>query len=286
MNGSPARFRFGTSAVRKGLQPLNYVVIDRGDKLSKQLAADFHTLAAARGLVRNEERPDMVISIGGDGTLLQAFHTHADRIDELSFVGVHTGHLGFFADWKVDELEELVRMMAEDEPKIVRYPLAEIVLDTSEGLSTHIAVNEFTLKGVDNTLVAQIDINDELFEMFRGDGIVVSTPSGSTAYNKSLGGAVIHPSIECLQIAEIASINNRVYRTLGSSAVLPQHHHCDIISRKDQRLQLTFDHLNITRSDIRSIRVNVSARKISFARYRPFPFWNRVREAFLGYEVK
>ena len=122
--------------------------------------------------------------------------------------------------------------------------------------------------------------------MFRGDGIVVSTPSGSTAYNKSVGGAIIHPSIESLQLAEIASINNRVYRTLGSSVVLPQHHHCDIISRKDQRLQLTFDHLNTTCNDIRSIRCSVADLKVSFARYRPFPFWNRVREAFIGYDVK
>ena len=101
-------------------------------------------------------------------------------------------------------------MMAEDEPQIVRYPLAEIVLDTSEGTVTYIALNEFTLKGVDNTLVAQIDINDELFEMFRGDGIVVSTPSGSTAYNKSLGGAVIHPSIESL-----ADCRDRVHQQPG-----------------------------------------------------------------------
>ncbi|MFC5648337.1 NAD kinase [Paenibacillus solisilvae] len=265
---------------------MNYVVVDRGDKLSKQLVERFHTLAGATGLKRNDDLPEMVISIGGDGTLLQAFHTYADRIADVAFIGVHTGHLGFFADWKADELDELVRMMAESEPRIVRYPLAQIELDTEEGLSTRLALNEFTIKGVDNTLVAQVNINDQLFEMFRGDGIVVSTPTGSTAYNKSVGGAIIHPSIESLQLAEIASINNRVYRTLGSSVVLPQHHHCDIISRKDQRLQLTFDHLNITRSDIRSIRCSVADLKVSFARYRPFPFWNRVREAFIDFDVK
>ena len=261
---------------------MNYAVVDRGDKHSKELAQQFHTLAGAHGLMRNERLPEMVISIGGDGTLLQAFHTYADRVGDVAFIGVHTGHLGFFADWKAAELPELVRMMAEDEPRIVRYPLAQIELDTAEGPSVRLALNEFTVKGVDNTLVAQIDINDELFEMFRGDGVVVSTPSGSTAYNKSVGGAIIHPSLEALQIAEIASINNRVYRTLGSSVVIPQHHHCDPIPKKEQRLQLTFDHLNVMRSDIRSIRCSVAAIKVSFARYRPFTFWNRVREAFLG----
>jgi NAD+ kinase len=260
---------------------LKYVVIDRGDHYSKQLAEQFHVLAAAKGFERDEQNPDKVISIGGDGTLLQAFHTFIERVEEISFVGVHTGHLGFYADWQAHELEDLVEAMAEAEPRYVRYPLAEIELDTPLGAAKYLSLNEFTLKGVDGTLVAQININDEMFEMFRGDGIVISTPSGSTAYNKSLGGAVVHPSISSLQLAEIASINNRVYRTLGSSVLLPQHHHCDIISRKDQRLLLTVDHINIQRNDIRSIRCNVSDKKISFARYRPFPFWKRVREAFL-----
>jgi len=261
---------------------LKYVVIDRGDELSTRLTERFHALAAARGFTSDAEQPDIVISIGGDGTLLQAFHRYTHLLDRVSFIGVHTGHLGFYADWQAHELDELVAKMASDVPQYVRYPLVEVVAHTPDGSERYLALNEFTLKGVGGTLVASIHINDELFEMFRGDGIVVSTPSGSTAYNKSLGGAVIHPSIESLQIAEIASINNRVYRTLGSSVVLPKHHHCDIISEKEsQRLALVVDHISIERDDIRSLRCVVSDKKICFARYRPFPFWRRVREAFL-----
>lgn len=107
----------------------------------------------------------------------------------------------------------------------------------------------------------QIDINDVTFEMFRGDGLCISTPSGSTAYNKSLGGAMVHPSIEALQIAEIASINNRVFRTMGSPLLLPKHHHCDIFSCKDQRLLLTVDHNNIPVDDLISVRCQVSDKK-------------------------
>ncbi|WP_040711865.1 NAD kinase [Paenibacillus curdlanolyticus] len=263
---------------------MNYTVIDRGDELSRSLAAKFHLLAGERGMIRNDARPNFVISIGGDGTLLQAYHKFVERIDDISFVGVHTGHLGFYADWKADELEELVALMAENEPRIVSYPLAKIELETANDKTCFTALNEFTLKGVDGTLVAQININDELFEMFRGDGIVISTPSGSTAYNKSLGGAIVHPSMESIQMAEIASINNRVYRTLGSSVLLPKHHHVDIISSKKQRITLAIDHISILRDDIRAIRCAVSDHKISFARYRPFTFWNRVREAFIGYD--
>ncbi|MUT68034.1 NAD kinase [Paenibacillus sp. NEAU-GSW1] len=260
---------------------MKYAVIDRGDTLSQSLAEQFHQLAAERGFEREDAEPDIVISIGGDGTMLQAFHNYVHRVSKVAFVGIHTGHLGFYADWKVNELEELVSMMAASEPIIVRYPLAEIEVETPTEKLQYYALNEFTLKGADATLVVQMNVNDEPFEMFRGDGIVISTPSGSTAYNKSVGGSIVHPSIESLQIAEIASINNRVYRTLGSSFLLPRHHHCDIISKKEQRLVLAIDHVSIQRSDIKSIRCSVSPHKVNFARYRPFPFWNRVRDAFI-----
>ncbi|WP_434749497.1 NAD kinase [Paenibacillus amylolyticus] len=266
---------------------MRYYVQDRGDQLSIDLSQQFHALAKEEGFTLDAESPEIVISIGGDGTMLQAFHNFIDRIPDIAFVGVHTGHLGFYADWKKEELRELVRIMSGKgdpgllKPRIVQYPLLELEIRKKSGNSSYIALNEFTLKGVDGTVVAQVDINDVTFEMFRGDGICVSTPSGSTAYNKALGGAMVHPTIEAIQIAEIASINNRVYRTLGSPVILPKHHHCDIFSRKDQRLLLTIDHVNVMVEDLISVRCQVSEQKVSFARFRPYPFWNRVRTAFL-----
>ncbi|AKG36218.1 NAD kinase [Paenibacillus durus] len=266
---------------------MRYYVLDRGDQLSIDLSQQFHKLAEERGLQLDAETPEIVVSIGGDGTMLHAFHTFIDRIPELAFVGVHTGHLGFYADWQCEELSTLVDYMcgkgdpSPHKPRIVKYPLVELEIHRKSGTTSHIALNEFTLKGVEGTVVLQIDINDETFEMFRGDGICISTPSGSTAYNKSLGGAMVHPSIEALQIAEIASINNRVFRTMGSPLLLPKHHHCDIFSRREQRLMLTVDHTNYPIDDLISVRCQVSEKKVSFARYRPFPFWKRVRSSFL-----
>lgn len=266
---------------------MKYFVLDRGDEISVELSELFHRLAAENGLELDEKSPDIVISIGGDGTMLHAFHTFIDQIPSIAFVGIHTGHLGFYADWKADEIPELIRMMSSQatgeaiEPRTVQYPLIHVEICKRSGSSSYICLNEFTLKGVDGTVVAQVDINDQMFEMFRGDGICVSTPSGSTAYNKSLGGAMLHPSIEALQVTEIASINNRVFRTLGSPLVLPKHHRCDIYSRKEQNLLLTIDHVNLPMDDLISVSCQVAEEKISFVRYRPFPFWSRVRNAFL-----
>lgn len=265
---------------------MKYNVVHRGDDISIQTKDRFHELAASRGMEQDKDRPDIVISVGGDGTMLHAFHMYANQLDSTSFVGIHTGHLGFYADWKPAEVEDLVNSMAAAQAspplRTVKYPIVQIEIETERGTETHLALNEFTLKGGEATLVAELHINDERFEMFRGDGICISTPSGSTGYNKSLNGAILHPSLDAIQIAEMASLNNRVYRSLGSSIVLPKHHHCDIYPKKKMNMLLTIDHLNVQMNDIVSIRSMVAEQKVSFARFRPFPFWNRVREAFIG----
>lgn len=264
---------------------MKYFVLNRGDKLSQALTEQFRITAANKGIIEDATNPHIVVSIGGDGTLLHAFHHFSNKLEHVYFVGVHTGHLGFFADWKANEIDELLHRMSsaeELEPLAVQYPLAQVEVKTRDRVYTYHALNEVTIKGAEVTLVARLDINDNIFEMFRGDGICISTPSGSTAYNKSLGGAIIHPSLPSIQIAEIASINNRVYRTLGSSLVLPKHHHCDIYPRSGQKILLSVDHLQFYHDDIVSISSFVSNRKVRFIRFRPFPFWNRVKEAFVG----
>jgi len=267
---------------------LKFFAVSRGDEASNRITEQFNQLAVQHGLTPDAEAPQVVVSIGGDGTMLSAFHLFAHRLADTCFVGIHTGRLGFYADWMPEELATLVDMIAmspeQRNGRIVQYPLVEVEIAGRNGIENHLTLNEFTIKGVESTLVAELHVNDERFEMFRGDGICISTPSGSTAYNKSLGGALIHPSIESLQIAEIASINNRVYRTLGSSMVLPKHHHFDIYPQGGRNLLLTLDHLSQQRNDIVSIRASVSDTKVQFVRYRPFPFWSRVREAFIGQE--
>ncbi len=264
---------------------MRYYVIHRGDETSIQLCKQFHELAKTADMQLDEQSPEIVISIGGDGTMLHAFHMFVHQLDSIAFVGIHTGHLGFYADWQAEELEALFEAMTSannKEKKMVQYPVVKIEVETATGQETYYALNEFTLRGIEATLVAQLNINDDMFEMFRGDGICISTPSGSTAYNKSLGGALSHPSLEAIQIAEIASINNRVYRTLGSSLLLPKHHHCDIYPQSHHKLLLSVDHIQLNFEQLKSIRCSVADQKVNFARFRPFPFWKRVREAFIG----
>lgn len=263
---------------------MKFAITSKGDEKSNALMHKIRSYLTDFKLTYDEQEPDIVISVGGDGTLLYAFHRYSTRLDKTAFVGVHTGHLGFYADWTPDEIEKLVIAIARTPYQIIEYPLLEAVIRYREGdkETRYLALNESTVKNVDSTLVMDVEIRGEQFERFRGDGLCVSTPSGSTAYNKALGGAILHPSIRALQLAEMASINNRVFRTVGSPLILPAHHTCVLkpVNRND--FLVTIDHLTILHKDVHSIQYRVASEKIRFARFRPFPFWKRVHDSFVS----
>ena len=264
---------------------MKFSVQSRRDAQSNELMELAKTYLQDFGLTYDEESPEIVVSIGGDGTLLHAFHRYLPLIDQVAFVGIHTGHLGFYADWKPSELEKLVLSIAKKEFNVVEYPLLEVKVEHHDTEpTTYLALNEATVKSPDVTLVMDVELNGNQFERFRGDGLCVSTPSGSTAYNKALGGAIIHPTLAALQITEIASINNRVFRTVGSPLILPAHHHCVLRPVNDQSFNMTVDHLQVTEENVKSISFNVANEKVRFARFRPFPFWERVHESFIANE--
>lgn len=261
---------------------MKFAVTSRGDDVSNTIQQRIKRYLTDFDLRYDPDEPDIVVTVGGDGTLLQAFHDYSHRLNKTTFVGIHTGHLGFYADWLPDEVEKLVIHIAKTPFQVVEYPLLEVVIRHDEMESErHLALNECTIKSFEGSLVCEVVIKGDTFEVFRGDGLCISTPSGSTAYNKALGGAILHPSLASIQIAEMASINNRVYRTIGSPLVLPQHHTCLLKPLNDVDIQVTIDHFTLKHKRVRSLQCRVADEKVRFARFRPFPFWKRVKESFI-----
>jgi len=263
---------------------MKFSIVSRGDQRSNQLKSTIYQYLINFDLTYDEEKPDLVITVGGDGTFLDAFHRYVDRLKTTAFIGIHTGHLGFYADWVPNEVEKLIIEIAKTPFQIVEYPLLEVIIrNKAGGKENHfLALNEATIKTTEGSVVFEVEIRGEHFETFRGDGLCISTPSGSTAYNKALGGAILHPSIEAIQMTEMASINNRVFRTIGSPLILPKHHTCLLKPIVDRSFLVTIDHFTDTYTDVSSIQCRVAEEKIRFARFRPFPFWDRVRDSFIA----
>ncbi|ARX90367.1 NAD kinase [Streptococcus suis] len=251
---------------------------------SEAVSKELWTKLKEANFILTPKNPDIVISIGGDGMLLSAFHKYEKLIDRVRFVGIHTGHLGFYTDYRDFEVDKLIENLKLDTGARVSYPILNVKIKMTDGRIVEArALNEATVKRLSKTMVADIIINNVPFERFRGDGISVSTPTGSTAYNKSLGGAVLHPTIEALQIAEVASLNNRVYRTLGSSVVVPKKDKIVIEPKHSDRYSIAVDNKTFVYDSIESIEYQIDNSKIHFvATPSHTSFWNRVKDAFIG----
>ncbi|WP_027107688.1 NAD kinase [Lacticigenium naphthae] len=267
---------------------MNIAIFSNNTEKSNEVTKKLKMLCLSHKLNLNNILPDIVISVGGDGTLLSAFHRYAHLLDSIRFIGVHTGHLGFYTDWREFNLEELVESLVNDKGESVSYPLldVELIYKNNQPHTHFLALNEVTLKRVDGTLVCDVFISEEHFERFRGDGICVSTPTGSTGYNKSIGGAVLHPRLEALQLTEMASLNNRVFRTLSSPLIIAPDEWINLEPKNTDNFILTVDQLTTTEKNVKKLNFKIAKERIHFARYKHTHFWNRVEDAFIGAKYK
>ncbi|CCI87340.1 NAD kinase [Lactobacillus gigeriorum] len=246
-----------------------------------KVVARIRELLAEKEVVCDDKYPDIVITVGGDGTLINAFHRYSNQVDSIRFIGVHTGHLGFYTDWRSTDVDKMIDALTLRKAESARYPLLDVTLITEAGENKHfLALNESAIKRISHTLETDVYIDDELFENFRGDGLCVSTPTGSTAYSKSLGGAVIHPGLKALQMTEIASINNRVFRTLSAPIVLAPDQWVTLVPNTDH-LVMTIDGERMNVRNAKKIVYRISEHSIQFDRFGHHHFWSRVQNAFI-----
>ena len=257
----------------------------RQDEISEKIGLQLKEFLLSSHLTEDVENPDYVFAIGGDGTVLRTFNKYMDKLDTVKFLSIHTGHLGFYTDYSVQNYEKIFFDILALTPKIEEYPLLRVKAYCSNGdlVSDYYSLNEVTVNnhtGV--TYAAKVYINGVHFESFRGDGLCISTPTGSTAYNKSLGGAVIHPQLPLYQVTEIAALNNLVYRTLGNPLILSQNDELMIKPMSPENHRITVDHMHYNYDSVAKIKITLSKeKKVSFIRYNEDSFWQRVKRSFI-----
>ncbi|HEP1472160.1 TPA: NAD kinase [Streptococcus pyogenes] len=260
-------------------------IIVNGKYQSKRVASKlFSVFKDDPDFYLSKKNPDIVISIGGDGMLLSAFHMYEKELDKVRFVGIHTGHLGFYTDYRDFEVDKLIDNLRKDKGEQISYPILKVAITLDDGRVVKArALNEATVKRIEKTMVADVIINHVKFESFRGDGISVSTPTGSTAYNKSLGGAVLHPTIEALQLTEISSLNNRVFRTLGSSIIIPKKDKIELVPKRLGIYTISIDNKTYQLKNVTKVEYFIDDEKIHFVSSPSHTsFWERVKDAFIG----
>ena len=150
------------------------------------------------------ERGDAVVVLGGDGTLLATARLAGLR--EVPIVGVNLGTLGFLAETQEGEIESVLAAALAGEAPIDRRRMLHATVRHASGRTTvHQALNDAVLSrgSLGRTIDIEARIDGDYLARFNADGLIVGTPTGSTAYNLSAGGPLIHPSVRVLLLSPI-----------------------------------------------------------------------------------
>ena len=152
---------------------------------------------------------DMLISIGGDGTILRAATLVRDS--GIPILGINAGRLGFLATVQKENIAEFMQFVIDKKYTISKRALLSLTCSpTNESIEEiNFAMNEITVSRKDTTSMITIDtyLNDEFLNSYWADGLIISTPTGSTGYSLSCGGPILTPEVKSLLITPIAPHN-------------------------------------------------------------------------------
>lgn len=242
-----------------------------GDQLSQILESQYHEKL-------DEKNPEIVLCIGGDGTILRAIHKYHDRLSRVAFCAIHTGTLGFFTDYTKDDIDEFLHDLHDSHPHIETCRLLEAELDTGE---VFYALNEVRIGSFTYTVKYDLFVDSEYFESVSSCGICVCTQAGSTGANRALNGAVVESGLEILELTQIMPVSHRNQHSLVSPCIFGSSREIEVKGRSLQRSLLCYDHLEVQLDDhVQCVRIRLSDQKVRFARFRPYSYLKRLKNLY------
>ncbi|HIN27819.1 MAG: NAD(+)/NADH kinase [Candidatus Poribacteria bacterium] len=167
-------------------------------------------------------RSDLILVLGGDGTLLNAVHT--PRIENVPILAVNIGHLGFLTDVSLDELYPALERVLEGNYEIDTRMMLEARLDSTDdqsGVESYFALNDVVIRHNTRLIELETQIDAEPFITYNADGLIMATPSGSTSYSLSSGGAIVEPHLDAILLTPISphSLTMRPFIAHGDSEI-------------------------------------------------------------------
>lgn len=184
-----------------------------------------------------QQNADLIISIGGDGTLLNCARAFVNF--NIPLLGINLGRLGFLADVSLENLDDsFLEILRGEFTKEERF-FIQGDIESESNKESSIALNDIILHSREAVRMIEFEVfsNHQLIHRQRADGLIVSTPTGSTAYSLSGGGPIIHPSLDVLAIVPICphTLSNR-------PIILPSNKHIEInVIENSTPTQISFD---------------------------------------------
>lgn len=195
--------KFISELDKRGVSAILY----QGMAEEMQFSKEFLTFSTKEDIA--EKKTDLFFTFGGDGTLVSSLLYVQDT--EIPVVGVNTGRLGFLASFTKDEVFKELDSILKGDYKISKRSVIEVQCPNREDIFPY-ALNDIVISRKETTSMITVEtfIDEEYLNVFWGDGVIVSTPTGSTAYSLSCGGPIISPENNNFVITPIAPHNLNV----------------------------------------------------------------------------
>jgi NAD+ kinase len=261
-------------------------IFAKSDAVSKEIENGFKTKLEKAGFTVAPDfdaSAEFIACIGGDGSLLNTLA--ALRFPDVPIIGVNTGHLGFFQELQPGELDEFIFRYKDKQCVVQEFKtLRADIVGADGGEESLLGLNEIVIHGArSHAAYLNIFIGESFIETFRGDGVLVSTPAGSTAYNYALGGSIVDPRLDLLQVTPIAPINNSAYRSFTSSVLLPPHLSVNVFPEfmRENEVIVAADGAERGCTEVKRIHVAFSGETVRLLRFPHYDFWNKVKQKLL-----
>lgn len=172
--------------------------------------------ASSRTVVAREQLPhhaDLVMVLGGDGTLLAMADIIAQADRDVPILGVNFGSLGFLTEVTRAEIYSSLEAALDGRATHDARMMLRATAKVAAGTTTHVALNDivFTRTALSRMIDLSVSVGDQFVSAVKADGLIVATPTGSTAYNLAAGGPIVHPSMNAIVLTPIAphTLTNR-----------------------------------------------------------------------------
>lgn len=220
------------------------------------------------------EAIDFALSVGGDGTFL----TTASLIGHLNIpiLGVNCGHLGYLAEVQTDSIDVVLDQLINNNYTIEKRDMLEVTCQQDGKIVAPYALNEVAVlkSGLSSMITVDVTLNGEFLHNYKADGLLISTPTGSTAYNLSAGGPLLEPHVNAIILTPVAthSLNIRPLVVLDDSKI-------DIkISSRNGNYLLSVDGRSQVLSQELELHIERSHRTIKLVRTNGQTFMQSLKE--------
>lgn len=225
-------------------------------------------------VAHTEESIDFALSVGGDGTFL----TTASLVGHLDIpiLGINCGHLGYLAEVQTDNIDAVLDQLITNNYTIEQRRMLEVTCQQGGKIVSPYALNEVAIlkSGLSSMITMDVSLNGEFLHKYKADGLLVATPTGSTAYNLSVGGPLLEPHVNAIILTPVAthSLNIRPLVVLDDSKI-----DVKISSRNGNYLLSVDGRSQVLNQDIQ-LHIERSQRTIKLVRINGQTFMQSLKE--------